>query len=121
MNARARQTLLVTSLGAFMAFLDATIVNIAFPDLRTSFPAASLADLSWVLNAYSIVFAALLVPAGRLADLYGRRRLFVWGLVVFGAASLLCASSGQPRFSVRSRRPRSCLSPRVSSRRPAPR
>ena len=91
MNPRATQTLLVTSLGAFMAFLDATIVNIAFPDLRASFPEASLADLSWVLNAYSIVFAALLVPAGRLADLYGRRRLFVLGLVVFGAASLLCA------------------------------
>ncbi len=90
-SVRATQTLLVTSLGAFMAFLDATIVNIAFPDLRASFPEASLAALSWVLNAYSIVFAALLVPAGRLADLYGRRRLFVWGLVVFGAASLLCA------------------------------
>ncbi|GAB3889094.1 MFS transporter [Kibdelosporangium lantanae] len=73
-----------------MALLDVTIVNIAFPDLRRSFPGASLADLSWVLNAYNVVFAAALVPVGRLADRVGRRRLFLAGLVVFLAASLAC-------------------------------
>ena len=94
MTPAARTRVLVaTSLGVFMAWLDATVVNIAFPDIRSSFAGTSLADLSWVLNAYSIVFAALLVPAGRLADLYGRRRLFMIGLVGFAAASLLCAAA----------------------------
>jgi hypothetical protein len=72
--ARRWQVLLVTSVGVFMTFLDVTIVNIAFPDIRASFPDSSLASLSWILNAYAIVFAAALVPAGRLADRFGRRR-----------------------------------------------
>src|SRR5690242_6427855 len=73
-----------------MGFLDVTIVNIAFPDIRTSFSDSSLAGLSWVLNAYNIVFAALLVPAGRLADLVGRRRIFFAGMGLFLAASAVC-------------------------------
>ena len=85
---RKWQVLLVTSVAVFMSFLDVTIVNIAFPDIRASFAATSLADLSWILNAYNIVFAALLVPAGRLADRTGRRRTFIGGLVVFLAASV---------------------------------
>src|SRR3954466_9318521 len=87
---RRWKVLLVTGVAVFMAFLDVTIVNIAFPSIRAAFPAASLASLSWVLNAYNIVFAALLVPAGRLADLLGRRRLFFWGLALFVVASCLC-------------------------------
>src|SRR3954468_14687685 len=85
---RKWQVLLVTSVAVFMSFLDVTIVNIAFPDIRASFATSSLADLSWVLNAYNIVFAALLVPAGRLADRTGRRRTFVVGMVTFLAASV---------------------------------
>src|SRR4051812_41000495 len=85
---RKWQVLLVTSVAVFMSFLDVTIVNIAFPDIRASFPETSLSDLSWILNAYNIVFAALLVPAGRLADRTGRRRTFVAGLVLFLAASV---------------------------------
>lgn len=81
-------------MGAFVAFLDATIVNIAVPDMAASFPGASLDDLSWVLNAYNIVFAALLMPAGRLADRWGRRRSFLCGLALFTLASLGCALSG---------------------------
>lgn len=80
----------VTAVAVFMAFLDVTIVNVAFPSIREDFSSASLASLSWVLNAYNIVFAALLVPAGRLADLLGRRRMFFWGLGVFVGASALC-------------------------------
>ena len=71
MKQRTWKVLLVTAVAVFMAFLDVTIVNVAFPDIRASFPGTSLAELSWVLNAYNIVFAALLVPAGRLADLLG--------------------------------------------------
>jgi EmrB/QacA subfamily drug resistance transporter len=88
-----RLALVVASLGALLAFLDVTIVNVAFPSIRGSFPQSSLASLSWVLNAYNIVFAAFLVPAGRLADLLGRRRLFSAGIVVFAAGSAVCATA----------------------------
>jgi EmrB/QacA subfamily drug resistance transporter len=83
--------LLITSVGLFMASLDLFIVNIAFPDLARDFNGASLPSLSWVLNAYAIIFAALLVPAGRIADRIGRKRVFITGLLVFSAASALCA------------------------------
>jgi NTE family protein len=86
--------LLVASFGAFLAFLDSTIVNVAFPDIQASFPRSSLSSLSWVLNAYNIVLASLLVVAGRFADLWGRRRMFVQGIVVFTVASVLCAVAG---------------------------
>jgi EmrB/QacA subfamily drug resistance transporter len=81
----------ITSLGAFLAFLDVSIVNIAFPSLRASFPGASLETLSWVLNAYNVVFAALLVPAGRYADSIGRRRAFALGVAIFTVASFVAA------------------------------
>ena len=84
------QVLLVACSGAFLAFLDATIVNVAFPSIRESFEATSIGDLSWVLNAYNIVFAAFLVVFGRLADLLGRRRTFVSGVAVFTVASVAC-------------------------------
>ena len=87
---RRWKVLLVTGVAVFMAFLDVTIVNVAFPSIRLAFPDASLAGLSWVLNAYNIVFAALLVPAGRLADLLGRRRMFFTGMALFLAASAAC-------------------------------
>jgi len=57
-----------------LAFVDATIVNVAFPDIRRDFDDASLAGIFWVLNAYNIVFAAFIVAAGRIADLLGRKR-----------------------------------------------
>ncbi|WP_189382728.1 MFS transporter [Streptosporangium nondiastaticum] len=91
---RRRSVTAVTLVGAFMAFLDATIVNIAVPDMETSFPRNSLGDLSWVLNGYNIAFAAFLVPFGRLADRWGRKRSFLLGLAVFTAASGLCALAG---------------------------
>src|SRR3954452_9932786 len=88
-----RTVLVIASMGAGMAFVDATIVNIAFPDIARSYPDASIASLSWVLNAYNIVFAAFLVAAGRLADLIGRRRVFISGLHLFTIASVLCAAA----------------------------
>ncbi|MET7925400.1 MFS transporter [Streptomyces sp. NPDC005349] len=81
----------IVSAGVFVVNLDLFIVNVAVPALATSFDDASLASLSWVLNAYAIVFAALLVTAGRLADRYGHRRGFLLGLAVFTVASALCA------------------------------
>lgn len=55
-----------------MAFLDVTVVNVAFPDLWASFTSTLLSDLSWVVSIYAVLFAALLTPAGRLADVVGR-------------------------------------------------
>src|SRR3954470_991143 len=92
MSERARVAMVVC-VGAFVSSLDLFIVNIAFPDLRADFPAASLAGLSWVLNAYAIVFAALLVPAGRWADRAGRKRAFLGGLALFTLASAACAAA----------------------------
>src|SRR6516165_12046048 len=86
------QTVLaIASLGAAVAFLDATIVNIAFPNIARSFPGTSISTLSWVLNAYNIVFAAFLMAAARIADLLGRRRVYIFGLELFTVGSLLCA------------------------------
>ncbi len=90
---RAGLVLAVSSLAAFLAFLDVTIVNIAFPAITAAFPAAAPADLSWIFTAYNVTFAALLVPAGRLADLRGRRRAFLAGLALFGVASAACAAA----------------------------
>jgi NTE family protein len=86
-----RTVLAIASLGAAVALIDATIVNIAFPDIARSFPGTSLSTLSWVLNAYNIVFAAFLMAAAGIADLLGRRRVFVFGLALFTVGSLLCA------------------------------
>ncbi|HEY1830882.1 MAG TPA: MFS transporter [Acidimicrobiales bacterium] len=82
---------LVVLTGVFLSSLDLFIVNIAFPSISTTYHGASLSSLSWVLSAYTIVFAALLVPAGRWADRTGRKRAFLIGLVVFSASSALCA------------------------------
>jgi EmrB/QacA subfamily drug resistance transporter len=76
---------------AFMAQLDLFVVNIAVPSIGSSFGGAGLSSVSWVLNGYAIVFAALLVPAGRLADHFGRRRFLLIGVVTFTLASVLCA------------------------------
>jgi EmrB/QacA subfamily drug resistance transporter len=84
--------LLVVSAAVFLASLDLFIVNIAFPAIGSDF-SADPADLSWVLNAYTIGFAALLAPAGRAADRIGRRRVFLAGLAVFVVASLGCATA----------------------------
>jgi len=74
-----------------MAFIDATIVNIAVPSIRREFPGSGLSSVSWVLNSYNIVFAAFLVGGGQLADLLGRRRVFSFALLLFTGASALCA------------------------------
>jgi EmrB/QacA subfamily drug resistance transporter len=84
-------TALVVLTGVFLSSLDLFIVNIAFPNISKSFHGQSLSSLSWVLSAYTIVFAALLVPAGRWADRTGRKRAFLVGMAIFTASSALCA------------------------------
>jgi len=85
---------LLCCLGAFMAFLDSTIVNVAFPNIAARFSSSDLPTLSWVLNGYNVVIAALLMPAGRAADRLGCRRSFVAGLATFTLASTACGVAG---------------------------
>jgi MFS family permease len=85
--------LAIFAAAAFMTSLDVFIVNVGLRDLGRDVGEGSLNDLSWVLNAYTIVFAALLVPAGRLGDRYGNKRASLVGLVLFAVASLGCALS----------------------------
>src|ERR1700758_3839159 len=87
------RVLVIVSVATFMASLDLFIVNIAFPSIQREFGGTSDSTLSWVLSAYAIVTAALLVPAGRLADLLGRKQMFMGGLVTFVVASALCAAA----------------------------
>ncbi len=84
---------LVASFGAFLALTDKTVVNVAFPNLEAAFPHATVGDLSWILNSYSIAFAGMLVVGGRFADLVSGRRIFKTGLVLFTVASGLCAAA----------------------------
>src|ERR1700754_875474 len=87
-----RGVLLPPSLGFFMTLLDLTIVNIAIPDMRRDLH-ASLAEVGWIINAYIIVLAVLMITAGRLGDLRGRRTLFIVGIAVFTLASAACGIS----------------------------
>jgi EmrB/QacA subfamily drug resistance transporter len=87
---RRRIVFAVTALGAFMASLDLSIVNVAFPALERSFPSDPRAALAWVITSYGIVFGSLLVIAGRTADRLGSRKVFFAGLGVFTAGSALC-------------------------------
>jgi EmrB/QacA subfamily drug resistance transporter len=100
---RAWRTLAWTSLAVFMAVLDGTVLFVAFPSIGRSFPTVSAADLSWILNAYTIVYGALLVPAGRIADRLGRRRIFLSGVALFALASLAAGLAPSPAFIIAAR------------------
>jgi EmrB/QacA subfamily drug resistance transporter len=90
-GSQARGALAVLSLAAFMASLDVFIVNVAFDAIGSDFAGTDLSQLSWVLNAYAIVYAALLIPAGRIVDRHGRKGGFLIGLALFTLASAACA------------------------------
>jgi EmrB/QacA subfamily drug resistance transporter len=84
---------LLVSVGEFMAFLDAPVVTVALPDIGATFADTSDTEIAWVLDGYFIAFAAPLLAAGKLADRFGRRRMFIWGLMLFTAASVLCGAA----------------------------
>jgi EmrB/QacA subfamily drug resistance transporter len=90
-------TLLAVSVATFMLLLDITVVNVALPSIREDLD-ASFTDLQWVLDAYALTLAALVLTAGSLADRLGRRRIFAAGLAIFTVASLLCALAPDPTF-----------------------
>jgi EmrB/QacA subfamily drug resistance transporter len=101
-TASPRRVLIVVSAAVFMASLDLFIVNIAFPDIQADLGGTD-SSLSWILNSYAIVLAALLVPFGRIADMVGRKRAFVAGLGVFAVASALAAAAPSVELVVAAR------------------
>jgi EmrB/QacA subfamily drug resistance transporter len=90
-------TLFAVSVATFMLLLDITVVNVALPSIRDDL-GASFTDLQWVVDAYALTLAALVLTAGSLADRLGRRRVFVAGLTIFTGASMLCALAPDPTF-----------------------
>jgi EmrB/QacA subfamily drug resistance transporter len=90
LSSRQRWTLVLVCTATFMLLLDITVVSVALPSIQRDLK-ASLPDLQWVIDAYALVLAVLLLPAATLGDRLGRRRLFLAGLVVFTAGSLACA------------------------------
>ncbi len=86
-------TFWIVSSAVFLVSLDSTMLFAAFDALRHSFEGTSAATLSWVLNAYTVVYAAMLIPAGGLADAHGRKRIFRVGVIIFVAASVGCGLS----------------------------
>src|SRR3954447_26944048 len=88
-------TLGAVCVATFMLLLDITVVNVALPDIRQDL-GASFEDLQWVVDAYALALATFMLTAGSLADLLGRRRIFVAGLAIFTLASLLCGLSQSP-------------------------
>src|SRR5437879_11798689 len=93
---RSGVVLAIASLAAFMASLDVFIVNVAFDQIGADLSGATLSQLSWVLSGYAIVYAAVLVPAGRIADRAGRQGRFLMRLAVFTAARAASAASAAP-------------------------
>ena len=93
----------VACTAVFLVAIDSTVLFAAFSALRAGFPSASAADLSWVLNAYTVVYAALLVPAGKLSDALGRKRIFQLGLLVFVGASAACGAASSVAMLVAAR------------------
>ena len=96
-------TLVISSLAVFAVFLDTSVLFVAFPSITASFPDVAPAQLSWILNGYTIVFAALLIPAGRAADRRGHKSTFLAGSILFTTASLACAIAPNPAILVAAR------------------
>src|SRR5437763_7211964 len=95
-------TLLVVCVGTFMLLLDITIVNVALPKIASDLK-ASFSDIQWVIDAYALTLASLLLTTGALADLLGRRLVFSVGLGLFALTSLLCALSPTALFLILAR------------------
>ena len=95
-------TLAAVAFGLFMIMLDNTVVNVALPTMEKDLH-VKLSQLEWVVTAYALTFAALLITGGKLADLYGRRRIFVLGLVVFTLSSLACGLAPSAGFLIGAR------------------
>jgi EmrB/QacA subfamily drug resistance transporter len=95
-------TLAAVSFGLFMIMLDNTVVNVALPTIQRDL-GAGLSELEWIVSGYALTFAALMLTGGKLADMFGRRRMFVSGLAVFAGSSLACALAPSAGFLIGAR------------------
>src|SRR5215467_3962492 len=94
---RKWRTLIIVCVGIFMLLLDITVVNVALPDIQRELH-SSFTDLQWVVDAYSLLLATVVLNAGSLGDLLGRKRVFLTGVVLFTAASAACGAATSPLF-----------------------
>lgn len=93
----------IASIAVFLVSLDSTMLFAAFGAITGSFPGTSAADMSWILNGYTVVYAAMLIPAGGVADTYGRKKVFLLGVTLFLAASAACGLAGSVNWLVAAR------------------
>ncbi len=100
---RGWKVLMVTAVGVYLVSLDVTVVNIAFPAIAAEFSGTSRNSLSWILSGYNIAFAAALLSAGRLADRFGRRRIFYFGITMFTLSSMACGLAPSAAFLIAAR------------------
>src|SRR3989475_834472 len=94
-----RWTLVATILGSSMTFIDATVVNVALPALQADLH-ATITDVQWVVEAYALFLGALILVGGSMGDQFGRKRVFLFGVVSFTAASILCGLATSPRLLI---------------------
>src|SRR5881227_2963011 len=95
-------TLGAVAFGLFMIMLDNTIVNVALPSIERSLH-IGISELEWVVNGYALTFAVLMLTGGKLADMMGRRRIFILGLLIFTASSLVCGLAPSAHFLIGAR------------------
>jgi EmrB/QacA subfamily drug resistance transporter len=93
----------ISSIAVFLVSLDSTLLFAAFGAIGASFPGTSAADMSWVLNGYTVVYAAMLIPAGGVADTHGRKKVFLLGVVLFLVASAACGLAGNVGWLIAAR------------------
>src|SRR6187399_1739239 len=93
-------TLAAVSFGLFMIMLDNTIVNVALPSIETGLHIRKISELEWVVTGYALTFGAFMLTGGKLADYFGRRRMFVVGLTIFTASSLACGLAGSAEMLI---------------------
>src|ERR1043166_2729442 len=99
MPADKRWTLVATILGSTLTFIDLTVVNVALPALQADLQ-ATITDVQWVIEAYTLFLGALILVGGSLGDQFGRKRMFLGGVTFFTAASLLCGVASSPRVLI---------------------
>src|SRR5271154_1706402 len=95
-------TLVAVSFGLFMIMLDNTVVNVALPSIQSSLH-LKVSELEWIVTGYALTFGAFMLTGGKFADLFGRRRMFVTGLIIFTASSLACGLAGSATVLIAAR------------------
>src|SRR3954466_8276168 len=102
MSASRRWVLMATIVGSSLTFIDATVVNVALPALQADLR-ATITDVQWVIEAYALFLGALILVGGSLGDQFGRKRVFLAGVVVFAAASVACGVAMSPAMLIAAR------------------